>query len=115
MQRAANQPVTIGITIYGGLYIKTFQVFDTGTIIPQHSHSYDHVTLVMSGAVRVWRDDGPARDYCAPATVHIPAGSKHMFVTLEADTTMACLHAANTLDDDAQPSVAEENNLKLED
>jgi hypothetical protein len=34
MQRADNQPITIGITIYGGIYCKMYEIIDNGTIIP---------------------------------------------------------------------------------
>lgn len=115
MKKAINQPVTTDICIYGGIYIKLFEVPDAGTIIPQHSHKFPHCTAVLRGAVRAWRDDGPARDYMAPAVVKIPAGTKHMFVTLENAVSMACIHNADHLDDDAQPAVAEEHHLDLED
>jgi quercetin dioxygenase-like cupin family protein len=113
MQRADNQPITIGITIYGGIYCKMYEIIDNGTIVPSHVHHHDHITLVMQGAVRVWCDDAPPRDYTAPATIHIAAGSKHLFATLESHTTLACLHAASTLDD-GEPVVTAEHTLDLE-
>lgn len=110
MKPAPNQPITMGICIYGGVYCKTWLVPDVGTIVPQHSHNHDHLTLVMSGAVQVWRDGEPVRDYTAPSAVQIPAHSKHLFVTLTDNVALACLHAADTLEDE-EPAVAEEHQL----
>jgi quercetin dioxygenase-like cupin family protein len=114
MQRAENQPIIISISIYGGIYAKTFEVPDRGTMIPQHRHTFPHITALMQGAIRVWQDDGPPRDFTAPAMISIPAGSKHLFLTLSGGVVMACLHAADHLEHD-EPAVAEEHHLKLED
>jgi quercetin dioxygenase-like cupin family protein len=113
MKKAINQPVTTDLVIYGGVYIKLYEVAEVGTIIPQHSHKFSHCTAILRGAVRAWCDDGPARDYMAPAVIKIPAGTRHMFVTLENAVSMACIHNADRLEHD-EPVVTAEHTLDLE-
>jgi hypothetical protein len=114
MKRAEHQPETISVTIYGGIYYKVWRVPDAGTIIPQHSHDFDHLTAVLAGGVEVWRDGVPMGDVWAPATIEIQAECKHMFRTLTADCRFACIHNADRLDGD-EPAVHEEHNLVEED
>ena len=112
MQRAEHQPETISLTIYGGIYFKLWRVPDADTIIPQHSHEWDHLTAVLQGMVRVWRDGELLGDFMAPATVRIPAGCKHSFRTLTPGTVFACIHNAEHGD---EPPIREEHTLELED
>lgn len=115
MKRAEHQPETLSVTIYGGIYYKLWRVPDAGTLIPQHSHTFDHLTALLQGAVRVWCDDAMLGDYRAPATLKIAAGTKHSFVTLVPATVLACIHNADRLDDDDEPVIAERHDLELED
>ena len=114
MQRAEHQPETLNVTIYGGVYYKVWSVQDAHTLTPQHSHEYDHLTAILRGLVRVWRDDEHIGDFLAPATVRIPAGCKHRFETLVGSCVFACIHNADRLDGDA-PAVREEHHLVTED
>ena len=110
MKRAEHQPVTVGMTIFAGIYCKIYRVPEAGTIIPQHAHVYDHQTMVMQGAVYVERSGQPSGRYDAPAIVKIRAQEKHAFTTLAPNTVLACVHNADHLDD-GEPAVAEEHHL----
>ena len=114
MKRAEHQPETVSVSIYAGIYYKVWRVPDAGTIIPQHAHRWDHLTALLQGGVRVWRNDELVGDVLAPATIKIPAHDKHMFGTLVADTVLACIHNADHLEAD-EPAVAELHTLDLED
>jgi len=87
---------------------------DADTLIPQHSHAYDHLTAIMQGIVRVWRDDEMVGDFMAPATVRIPAHAMHRFLTLTPGCVLACIHNADGLLDD-EPEVSALHGLDLED
>jgi hypothetical protein len=50
----------------------------------------------------------------APAVIKIPAGTRHMFVTLENAVSMACIHNADHLEHD-EPVVTAEHTLDVED
>ena len=110
MKRAEHQPETVSVSIYGGIYYKVWRVPDADTLIPQHSHDYDHLTAVIQGMVRVWRDDVHIGDFMAPATVRIPKHCKHAFRTLTPSCVFACIHAEGTED-----AVHEEHHLVTED
>jgi quercetin dioxygenase-like cupin family protein len=111
MKRAANQPVG-ELRIYGGIYLKTWTVEDAGTLIPQHSHRYDHLSMIVSGAVRAWQDDVLLGDYTAPQTIRIPAQTTHTFLTLTPDVVIACIHAVGEAED---VEIAAEHQFDLED
>lgn len=109
MQRAEHQPETVSVSIYAGIFYKVWRVPDADTLVPQHSHNHDHLTAILQGAVRVWRDDELVGDFIAPSTVKIPAHCKHRFLTLTPRCVFACIHAAGT-----ENAVHEEHNLVLE-
>lgn len=114
MKRAEHQPEETEIALYAGVFVKTWSVRDAGTLLPQHSHEFPHLTLVMRGAVRVYRADELLGDYRAPATVRIPAGVLHTFLTLTPDCALACIHNADHIEGD-EPAVAQRAHLEVED
>ena len=61
-----------------------------------------------------WSDDELLGSYKAPATIRIAPRVKHRFLTLEPETTLACIHNADHLEAD-EPAVAEMHTLDLED
>lgn len=111
MKRADRQPLG-NVVLYGGTYIREMLTPDEGTIIPTHSHNYDHISYVAAGSIRVWRDDELVGDFMAPAAVHIPAKAKHRFLTLEPWSMVLCIHAVGVAEavDDAD-LVHEEHHL----
>jgi hypothetical protein len=115
MKRAINQPVTTVITLFAGIYAKAYTVPDVGTLLPQHSHRFGHITAVTNGSVRAWRDDELLGDLHAPAMISIPAHTMHRFLTLTPGVCLMCLHNADHADPDGEPLIAEEHNLVMED
>jgi hypothetical protein len=115
MKRAPNQPETVSLTIYAGIYYRVYRIPDANTLIPQHGHEYGHLTALLQGRVRLWRegdDDGPT-EHCAPATIRIPAHIMHSFLTLTPGVVLACIHNADHLEAD-EPAVATEHHLSFE-
>lgn len=110
MKAAEHQPETVSVTIYGGVFYKVWRVPDADTLVPQHSHDYDHMTCILQGLVRVWRDDEWVGDFLAPGTIRIPAHCKHRFLTLTPGVVLACVHREDTAE-----AVAEEHHLVTED
>lgn len=107
MKISPNQP-TSELVIYAGIFLKTWTVADAGTMVPQHAHVYPHVSLLVSGIIRAWRDDELLGDFHAPATIKIPARAKHRFLSLTDGVVIACVHAAD------EAEVADEHVLELE-
>lgn len=114
MKRAPNQPETISVSIYAGIYYKVYRVPDADTLVPQHAHAFGHLTALLQGRVRLWRDGEETGEYCAPATIRIPARVMHSFLTLTPGVVLACIHNADHLELD-EPAVAARHDLELED
>jgi hypothetical protein len=91
-EELAEQPVSVEIKMADGIFIKSHHAKLAWTWMPQHSHTYDHTSMIARGAVRVWRDGWLMGDFIAPKGLLIEAGTKHMFVTLEDDTIIYCIH-----------------------
>lgn len=115
MKRAERQPATLAISIYAGIYAKAYTVPDAGTLLPQHSHEFAHLTALTAGSVRVWRGSRLLGDHHAPSLIQIPAHTLHQFLTLTPNVGLMCLHNADHVDADGEPAVAEHAHLELED
>jgi hypothetical protein len=94
---AEDQPYGVEITTVDGVFIKQMHIPKAGSYIPQHSHQHDHASMVARGMVRVWIDgalDDRVRggEYVAPTAIFIAAGRKHLFLALENDTVIYCIH-----------------------
>lgn len=113
MKRAPNQPVG-SLCLYAGLYAKTWEIRDRGTLLPQHSHHWPHISYVVSGVVRVWQDDEMLGDFVGPCAIKIPALAMHKFLTLSDCVVILCLHNADHIEGE-EPAVAEYAHLDLED
>lgn len=56
-----------------------YAVFESGTIVPQHSHPYEHVSAIPFGEGEVESDGGINQSFAGPCMFVIPAGVKHLF------------------------------------
>jgi hypothetical protein len=112
MKRAEHQPVG-SLCLYAGLYAKTWEIRDRGTLLPQHAHCWDHISYVVSGVVRVWQDDEMLGDFVGPCAIKIPALALHKFLTLSDHVVILCLHNADHIEGD-EPAVAQRAHLELE-
>lgn len=61
-------------------------------MVPQHSHKYQHVTMIAKGSFRVWKDDVLLGDFKAPHGILIESHVKHKFLSLEDDCIAYCIH-----------------------
>lgn len=73
------------------IFIKQMAMDRPGIIVPQHSHKYDHTSMLASGAVRIWQDGEFWQDAQAPLPIFIKAGIKHTFMSLE-PSVIYCIH-----------------------
>lgn len=105
---AAEQPIESNLTLTGDLFVKWYRVPKKGTFLPQHAHSYDHITVLAAGGVTIWQDGKLLGNRHAPASLIVPALAKHTFCTLDDDVVLLCVHR---IFDGADPEVIEENHL----
>lgn len=89
-------PVQHEIHLADGIYVRQIVIRNAGSMLPQHEHPYDHSTMIAKGSVFVWKNGSLLGRYKAPAGLFIEAGAAHMFMALEDDTVVYCLH--NLLD-----------------
>ena len=93
--RAPEQPVSTEWVTADDIFLKSYFIAEPGMYLPQHSHRYDHTTVIASGAIEVWQDDAYDGIYEAPRMILIRAGTKHLFKVLKAGTTILCIHNAS--------------------
>lgn len=88
------QPQPYGIEIYeaDGIWLKQMVFAKADVWVPQHSHAYDHLTMLVTGAIKVWKDGVFDAEYRAPVGIHIKAGVKHLFHVIEVPTVIWCVH-----------------------
>lgn len=107
-ERAIDQPPVVEIHMADDIFIKQMLITKAGTYIPQHSHAYDHTSMLAVGSVRVWVDGIIKGDFKAPTGILIEKGTKHTFLSLEDNTIVYCIH--NLMRSDAV-EVLEEHHL----
>lgn len=100
--RAECQPYGNEFTGADGVFFKEMRIAKAGTLVPQHSHAYDHTSYLVTGAVEV---DG--KRYDAPAPIYIPAHQMHTFLSLVDHTFVLCVHNVSRT---GSVEIAQENN-----
>lgn len=93
-----DQPSSVEIKICDGIFVKSMEIARKYTMVPQHSHEYDHLSMLAKGSVRVWKDGEFLGDYIAPAGILITKHTKHEFLSLEDDTIVYCIHRLHGTD-----------------
>jgi quercetin dioxygenase-like cupin family protein len=88
------------------IWIRAYSVTKANTVLSQHVHAHDHITLVSSGSVEAWQDGKSIGVFEAPSIVKIPAGKKHAFLALTDNVMLCCLHNLRGTDL-AQPEIKE--------
>jgi hypothetical protein len=74
------------------IWVRSYTVPKARTVISQHVHTHDHITLVSRGTVEAWQDGELLGEFEAPAIIKILAGKKHAFKALTDDVALCCLH-----------------------
>jgi quercetin dioxygenase-like cupin family protein len=87
-----NQPYGVEIKMFDGVFVKQMVLTRAATVVPQHSHEHDHMSMLALGSVTLWRDGAFVGEYSAPAGIFIPAKSKHTFVALSDMVIIYCIH-----------------------
>jgi hypothetical protein len=90
--RAPEQPYGVEIYTKDGIFIKQYVIPMAKTIIPQHSHYWDHITMLVAGEVAVWKGGIFDKIYTAPCGIEIQEGIEHLFETRKDETILYCIH-----------------------
>lgn len=74
------------------IWVRAYTLKKANSVIAQHIHAHDHITLVSRGSVEAWQDGELLGVFVAPAVVTIPAGKRHAFRAITDDVVLCCLH-----------------------
>lgn len=80
----------------GGVYLKQMRLAEDAEVV-QHSHNYDHASLLATGCVIV-RVDGQHSTHWAPSVIEIKAGKSHSFQAVNGPAIVYCIHATDCTD-----------------
>jgi hypothetical protein len=103
------QPESIEFHSADDVFVKSMHIKHAGILVPQHSHSYDHLSMLARGSVRVWKDDVLMGEFKAPHGINIEANCKHRFLSLEPDTIIYCIHNTSR---NGEVEIAEHHELR---
>ena len=88
---AADQPPVVEFSA-DGVFVKQMALAQAGSIVPQHVHAHDHLTMLVAGAVHVYEHGSFAGTHQAPTGILIKAGVPHIFVSMVDNTLLYCIH-----------------------
>lgn len=71
-------------------------ILKRGTGVQQHSHVYDHTSMVAMGTIRVMIGDEVLGDFKAPCGILIRARIMHKMIALE-DSIFYCIHNTHSI------------------
>lgn len=95
-----------------GLYAKEiFLAADCFAV--QHQHTYDHLSILAKGKVKVLFEGDLSKEYTAPACINIIKGVNHAVYAIE-DSVWYCVHATSETDVDKIDEVLISNSKKEE-
>jgi quercetin dioxygenase-like cupin family protein len=86
------------LKIVDNVFVKMHQFESIGDTHEGHTHTFDHLTLLAFGSVKMVHDNGE-KIYKAPHLIVTPKGIKHQFTALESNTIFYCVHAIREKDD----------------
>jgi quercetin dioxygenase-like cupin family protein len=89
---AETQPENVEWYLADDIFVKQMLVAKAGSYVPQHSHEFDHVSMLAVGSVTLWKDGVLDRVYHAPTGIAIKAGVKHLFRAEQDGTLIFCIH-----------------------
>ncbi len=104
---AADQPRVLDFAEAPGLFVKSIFLPKEGSLVPQHSHKYGHLTMLAVGEIYVWKDGVPQGRQKAPASIYIPPHTKHTFATLMDNCLIYCIHRLKM--DEQEPELLSEH------
>jgi quercetin dioxygenase-like cupin family protein len=74
------------------LFSRMMHFKSAGDVEHGHTHSFDHLTLLATGSLRV-TVEGKTTDFKAPHMIYIHKDKNHELVALEDNTVAYCIHA----------------------
>jgi len=83
----------VSINNVSGVFIKQMEFLKAGDSMPGHTHTYDHMTLLAKGSVKV-TVKGEDTIFNSPHVIFIHKNNIHRIEALEDGTVAYCIHAS---------------------
>ena len=102
--------LNINIGCVANLFSRQIHFEKAGDIEQGHTHSFDHLTLLANGKLKIVVD-GKESIFVAPKMIYIKADKMHELTALEDNTVAYCIHAlriGENVDDIIDPSMIPE-------
>lgn len=95
----ASNPLVDAITdemgFFGNIWIRKLYFPTKETIHDGHTHPHDHMSMLISGSVKVEVEGFKTQTFKAPTFVSIKKEYKHKITALEDETIWFCMFAFN--------------------
>jgi len=86
----ADSP-NVSINLVSNIFIKQMEFAKTGDFMPGHTHTYDHMTLLAKGSVKVTVNEQDTI-FNAPHIIFIHKDNIHRIEALEDNTVAYCIN-----------------------
>jgi len=83
---------------FGNIWVRQNLMNKAGDGVENHTHKFDHVSLLTTGKVLVEVEGYPSKEFTAPTFIVIRKEHKHRFTALEDNTNWYCVFALRDLD-----------------
>ena len=91
---------TFELGYFGNIWVKQNVLELAGEAHDGHEHKFDHVTLLVSGKVRVELEGSDAKEFTAPTFIIIRKEHQHKITALADGTVYYCVFALRNIDGD---------------
>lgn len=102
--------LNVNIGCVANIFSRQMHFEKVGDIENGHTHSFDHLTLLANGKLKIVVD-GKESIFNAPQMIYIKANKVHELTALEDNTVAYCIHAlriGEDIDDIVDPSMVPE-------
>lgn len=94
---------------FGNIWVRQNVLELAGQSFDGHEHKFDHVTLLVSGKVRVQIKDNQPKEFTAPTFIVIRKEQQHKITALEDKTIYYCVYALRDLDGEVMEIFGEQH------
>lgn len=83
---------------FGNIWVRQNVLPHPGDVFPGHKHKFDHVSLLVSGELKVKVVGYPPKTFKAPTFIVIRKEHEHEFTALQPNTLFYCVFALRDIE-----------------
>ncbi len=96
------------LAFFGNVWVRQNVLAKAGDALEGHTHSFDHVSMLVKGKVRVTVTGFEPKDFTAPTIIVVRKQFEHTFEALEDDTLWYCVFAMRDVNGEVVDVYSEE-------